>query len=101
MQVYETHAVQWASLKIEVRYCADWLTGYTKAYGYPLAHLEIDAGGAALPITETGYKSRFDRADTIEAAGGAVAFVLAWLDEAAATPEWQAGHADRQQLSLF
>ena len=101
MQTVETHALQWAGRSLEVRYCADWSTVYREVYGYALAHLEIDAKGEPLPVTATGYLSRFDRADNIEAAGGAVALVLGWLDEAAKFPEWQEQQAKRQQLSLF
>lgn len=101
MQSVQTYALQWAGLGIEVRYCPSWSEAYAEIYGYLLAHLEIDASGQPLPVTETGYLSHFDRADNIEALGGPVVFVLAWLDQAAATPEWQAAQAEREQLSLF
>jgi len=41
-----------------------------------LAYIEVRAP-FPLPITETGYRSHFDRSDTIEAASRPVAFVLA------------------------
>lgn len=59
--------------------CPEWSSSYGKTYGYALAQLEIDASGQPLPMTETGYRSHFDR-DTIEVLGGQVTFALAWLD---------------------
>ena len=65
-----------------------------------LAHIEVRAP-LPLPITETGYRSHFDRSDTIEAAGRSVAFVLAWLDHEAGRPEWRAAQDRAAQLCLF
>jgi hypothetical protein len=40
-------------------------------------------------------------AETIEAAGGAVAYALAWLNEAARDPAWIKYKAQSAQLELF
>lgn len=56
---------------------------------------------APLPITETGYKSHFCDRREIEAAGGPVAYALAWLDMAADSKTWREACAARRQLSLF
>lgn len=101
---YDTHILDWQGIRIAVRYCPSWLDFYERIYGYPLAHLEIDASdpdNEPLPLTQTGYRSHFTRPDIIEAAGGPVSFVREWLDEAAKNPEWIASVAARKQLSLF
>jgi hypothetical protein len=44
-------------------------------------HIELrTADRAALPVTETGYRSHFAPAGAVTEHGGAVAFVTAWLD---------------------
>jgi hypothetical protein len=40
---YETHRFEWDDITIEVRYDPDWSQAYRDVYGYPLAHLEIEA----------------------------------------------------------
>jgi hypothetical protein len=54
-----------------------------------------------LPISNTGYKSQFTHADYIIRAGGAVAYVQAWLDDASQSLEWQAQVLAARQGSLF
>ncbi len=101
---YETHMLEWNGIRIGVRYCPSWLDFYERIYGHPLAHLEVESiepDNAPLPMTETGYRSHFTRPDVIEAQGGPVPFVRAWLAESAKDPEWIASEADRKQLSLF
>lgn len=62
----------WTGLVIEVCYCPYWLGDDGKVSDSSLAQLEIDANRQPLPITPTGYKSNFDRADNIAALGGQV-----------------------------
>ena len=96
--------LNWRGLVIEIRYCPDWLVCYRKTYGYALAHLEVETIQPALvplPITETGYRSHFDRPDNIEAQGGPIAFVLAWLDHDAEDPTWKKREGSQRQYSLF
>jgi hypothetical protein len=52
-------------------------------------------------MTETGYRSHFCGTPLIDDEGGPVAFVRAWLDHAADTPEWKAKEAAARQFSLF
>lgn len=70
-----------------------------------IAHLEIRSikpERAPLPITNTGYLSHFHQPGTVEARGGdVVGQVRAWLDEEAATPQWQAHVETNRQSSLF
>lgn len=92
----------WQGLTIEALYTPNWSESYRTTYGYALAHLQISAAGRVpLPISATGYRSHFDRADNIEAGGGAVAYVCAWLEHAAQSPAWLDAQAQARQLSLF
>lgn len=62
----------WQGRAIEVLFTPSYSESYRPIYGYALAHLQISADGRApLPISETGYRSRFERADNIDAVGGA------------------------------
>jgi hypothetical protein len=81
---YQIHEASRQGITLSVSYCPDWLTCYRQTYGYPLAHIEI-RGPCPLPITETGYRSHFTRPDLVDAEGGPVALVLAWLDHEAVT----------------
>ena len=56
---------------------------------------------AAIPITETGYRSHF--IDTLELInqGGVVTFVTAWLDREAKSKDWQNRELASRQLDLF
>jgi hypothetical protein len=66
------------------------------------AHLAITAANRRpLPFTETGYRSVFVDPADIDAAGGPVAYVTAWLDLAAQSPQWRTRAMAAEQLSLF
>ena len=97
MQQPQTYRFQWQGIEIEATYSpVKWGV---------IAHLEIESvqpARAPLPITETGYKSHFHPCGTVEANGGdVVAQIVAWLDEAAAKPEWVAHAAKSRQGELF
>ena len=67
-------------------------------------HIEIHVirpKTAALPITETGYRSHFIDALELVNAGGPVTFVNAWLDREARTAAWNKRQTARQQGDLF
>lgn len=74
------------------------------AFGGVTAHIElhvITPERAPLPITKTGYRSHFLPPVYVDEAGGPVAYVLAWLDQATQSREWRA-HVERsRQGSLF
>lgn len=93
----QIHRLTWRGIEIEAR--------YTPLQWKVIAHLEIESVAperAPLPITETGYRSHFHQPGTVEANGGdVVAQVIAWLDEEAASPEWEAYEESRRQLTLF
>lgn len=88
--------IDWSGIEIEISYQPNWL-GVS-------AHLQISSitpERAALPITETGYRSHFLSAEEVEEAGGYVAFARAWLDHAAASQEWLAKCEAQRQYELF
>jgi hypothetical protein len=98
----QTFAIDWDGIAVSVVYAPDWLNMSKR--GVASAHLEITAikpARAPLPISETGYRSLFTQAETIEAAGGAATYVLAWLNEAARDPAWIKYKAQSAQLELF
>lgn len=97
MQQPQTYRFQWEGIEIEATYSPiKWGV---------IAHLEIETiqpPRAPLPITETGYRSHYHPCGTVEANGGdVVAQIVAWLDEEAAKPEWQAYAAKSRQGELF
>ena len=100
MKEYRTYQANWQGIPLSVSYCPDWSPAYREAYGYSLAHLTVSAA-CGLPITETGSRSHFTRPERIDAEGGPVGFVLAWLAHDEGLPDWQRRKAEAAQLSLF
>ena len=99
---YSTEILKWRGLEIEVRHNPDWCGVYTAIYGYALAHIEVRSlNGRPLPISKTGYQSKFDRADNVAAEGGAALYVRAWIDHAAQSQRNPASDPDPRQLSFF
>ncbi len=97
-----TQRIRWACMTIEVSYEPAWL-GLTIG-GEPVAHLQLrslDPDRAALPVSETGYKSHYVSATEVEECGGPVAYAIAWLDHAATFPDWIALQESSRQLALF
>ena len=67
-----------------------------------MAHLTIRTENkAVLPVTETGYRSIYESNEVITDAGGAKAYLIAALDEAAKSKKWKNYLKDNSQLSLF
>ena len=92
----ETHHIIWSGVVCRVSFVRNWM--YTSAF--PRAHLQLESispARAPLPMTETGYRSHFTSAEEIDAAGGPVAYALAWLEDAAKSPAW----SKTRQLDLF
>jgi hypothetical protein len=56
---------------------------------------------AILPITDTGYRSHFIDPDELQAAGGAVLFVQAWLEREATTQACRDRQAKLAQLDFL
>jgi len=92
------HRLVWQDHVIEIIHTC----GYCRQIG--LDHLSITCLSperAALPFTETGYKSHFLHEGDVIMRGGAVAYVTAWLDEASQSTEWKAHVEASRQGSLF
>ena len=95
----EEHKAMWRGIDLIVTFERNWLSSVRPI----TAHLTITTAPERqpLPITETGYRSHFLPAHAVDDEGGPVAFVLAWLDHEAASPEWKAAELSARQLSLF
>lgn len=93
-----TASIDWQGITLSVTYEPAFLG---MAWN---AHLQIRAttpDRAPLPISETGYRSYFCHPDEIAAAGGPVAYVIAWLEQDAQSAQWQESQAIARQLRLF
>lgn len=85
----ETHTITWRGVEIEITFTPEKF-GMTD-------HIELRTEGRKpLPVTEIGYRSHFMPSRTVDAHGGAVAFVTAWLEHEAKRTRWSGA-----QLSLF
>jgi hypothetical protein len=96
--------LEWKGIVVSVSYEPDWLGLAAKLGEASNVHLEIEVLSpkrAVLPITDTGYRSHFLPRNAVEVAGGPVAYVAAWLDEAAKAPAWKRRQEEGHQLSLF
>jgi len=95
----EHYTMKWRGMDVLIVYKRDWAVLPDCSY----SHLEVmtDAPRCPLPMSETGYKSHFTPAGTIEALGGPVAYVTRWLDHAAKSAAWKAIERDQRQGSLF
>ena len=83
---YTDHHIDWEGIALLIKWCPNWLGQNAH---HQIAHLEIHAADKTpLPITETGYRSHFIDKGAVEALGGPGAYARAWLDVAAASPEW-------------
>ncbi len=80
----------WRGIRIEIRYRPPFAHFYEE---HPIAYLEvisIEPEKAPLPITRTGYVSRVVQGVHVEAEGGPVAYVRAWLEyKAAKSAKWR------------
>lgn len=93
--------IDWRGITIRVSYEPNFLNSDSP---YVPAHLQIESivpARAALPITETGYKSHFVDPGRIEDVGGPVAYALAWLEAVAGEKWWREREVAGRQLDLF
>ena len=91
----------WRGINIRISFTPGYINTVKEIYGFSMAHLEITSNNQELPITETGYKSHFISAEIIEAGGGPVSYVRAWLDHEAQSPSWIKKEEAAKQMSLF
>ena len=73
-----TSQIDWHGVAISVSYHPhQWST---------VDHIEVNViGDGIIPITETGYRPHYLHSDVTDEYGGAVAYVLAWLEQEAQT----------------
>jgi hypothetical protein len=87
--------ITWRGIVIEIRFRPPFAHFYEE---HPIAYLEvtsIEPKKAALPITKTGYISRVVQGVDIEAEGGPVGYVQAWLEyKAAKSVKWRLPEPD-------
>ena len=94
------YRIDWQGTLIEISYEPNWMP----RAGSGVAHLQvqrIEPMGAALPISATGYRSRFLPPGDVTDAGGPVEFTRAWLDDAANDCGWKRAIENARQLSFF
>ncbi|WP_292026299.1 hypothetical protein [Brevundimonas sp. UBA2416] len=99
----EVHALHWRGVDFEITFERDWLS-IVRVHDLAASHLTVTTlqpKRAPLPITETGYRSQFLHAIDVDAAGGPVAYVEAWLRAMGQSREWLAYEQNSRQLSLF
>lgn len=89
------HHLTWNGRSLTITHEPEWLSSFHD-------HLEIRSDdGNPLPITRTGYRSHFVSPKDLAAAGGAIAFVQAWLGREATSLAWQRAEEARKQFTLF
>jgi len=100
---YTTETLIWQSYEIEVRYDPDPFS-LTFQNREAMAHVEIRTikpEKAALPITETGYRSHFTPKGNIDEYETPAAFVKEWLEHEAQSEDWKVAQENDRQMSLF
>ncbi|MDI7774673.1 hypothetical protein [Asticcacaulis sp. EMRT-3] len=98
-----TETIDWQGITLSVTFEPDYL-GFNRTSECALSHLQVESitpARSPLPITETGYRSHFVHPSAIDELGGPVAYVLAWLDQAARNEGWRAHQNAAAQLSLW
>ena len=96
----EHHEFNWTCGNLTIRVGITYRPKYIYIYDHLGIH-SLEPARAKLPITNTGYLSRFMEVGEIEANGGPVQVVRAMLDEAASSKEWQEHVSASRQGSLF
>jgi len=94
MSAPQTFTLTWEGRRLTIEHREAWIA--------EADHLAIRSEDREpLPFTETGYRSHFLSGEELAARGGPVAYVRAWLDDAARSKEWIAYAQASRQLSLF
>lgn len=92
-----THWFTWRHLRCKLQ-----VTPHYLRHGWTMLQLDVVAArDTPCPITATGYLAHFLDQDELAANGGAVAFLTAWMDRAAATKVYQDSEFRWRQGDLF
>lgn len=92
-----THPVTGNTVAITIRHTRDYLLAGSD-------HIEIESvkpKRAALPITETGYRSHFIDREELRMAGGALQFAKSWILREERSKEWVKRDQAARQADLF
>lgn len=92
----KNYEIEWEGINISI-------THTHKCWGV-IEHLEIrsiDPAKTPLPITDTGYTSRFMTEEQLKQYASPIKFVREWLDYEAKKPKWKASQEKARQYSLF
>jgi len=98
---YIINRSHWNGVEIEIRWNPDYIVYEDKTR---MAHLEVESISpkrAPLPITETGYRSRFTPVSAVQIYVTPEDFVEVWLDQASRSAEWRAFDLANRQLLLL
>ncbi len=104
MKNKDVFILEWRGYEIEVSFVKSYAGAFERACGFPLSHIEINTISppkAALPITETGYRSIFMALPEIEAQGGVKTLILNELNREAEKRGWKKMEAEERQYKLF
>jgi hypothetical protein len=93
----ERHAFRWRDVYCSVEHIPDWkIDGWSR-----LIIRVVKPRGAPLPVSERGYRVlELDEAE-LRAAGGSVAFLLAWFEREAIHPRYAEALYRWKQGDLF
>ncbi len=92
-----THWFTWRHLRCKLQETAHYLS-----HGWTMLQLEVIASrDTPCPVTTTGYLAHFLDADELRAAGGATAFMTAWMDREADSKAYKALEFRWRQGDLF
>ena len=95
MSAPQAFAIVWDGTPVDITY-------RQRRWKSDFDHIELRVpDGHILPVTETGYRSHFLLSGIAKEYGGVPAFVSAWLDHEAKSPEWKARKDASRQMSLF
>lgn len=95
---YETYHLQWEGIAVQI----EWTPAWTKPDIIVIGHFKLSTEDRKpLPMTNTGFRSEFVHPDLVAEMGGPVAYIRAWLEHEAQSPDWKRHVEQSKQLSLF
>ena len=96
----EEHSTIWKGIALRISWAPQWFE--RPCVDCAVAHLEVRSEtGEPLPISQTGYRSHFLSREAVDAHGGPIQYVVAWLNHDAANHNWRKAVEKTTQLSLF
>lgn len=94
--------IVWRGIPITIKFNPNWSKAYKDIQGFAMTHTEIiQDDRKPLPITNTGYTSRFMDERDFEDYPDITAYILEWLNHEAQSKSWKAYVIDQNQLKLF